>query len=89
MTFAEALEADRSEENERAARLYEDTYRAGSELELLINLAVLYWQATDPGLAAVKHLSRDFLALAFRRTRELLRDAEQLYPLSSAPKEQA
>jgi hypothetical protein len=87
MTFAEALEADRAEDIERAAELYEEAHTAGdASLDLLINLAVLYWQATDPGLAAAKHLSRDFLDRAYRRTRELLREAGGCYPTSQAPR---
>lgn len=40
-----------------------------------MNLAVLYWQATDPGMAAAHRFDRAFLAKADRRCIELLDDA--------------
>jgi len=84
MSDDEALEADRAGDMERAAKLYEETISAGdASLQTYLNLALLYWRATDPGLAAAKHFT-DFFHLAGRRFTALLKDAELRFPSSTA-----
>jgi len=86
MTFQEALNADRVGDLELAASQYEMLLSEGeSDIELLLNLSILYWQATDPGLAAAKKLSPDFFAKAGVRFPELLAEAARRYPSRSEP----
>lgn len=87
MTLQDAVVADRKGELQLAAAGYEEVLAGGEvSLEVLLNLAVLYWQATDPGMAAAKKLSSDFLATAGRRFPELLAEAQQRYPTSTEPR---
>ena len=85
MSIEGAREADRAGELESAAAQYEELIAAGDlSLATLLDLALLYWQATDPGMAAAKKLSPRFLATAGRRTCELLDNATRLFPGSTA-----
>ena len=81
MTLADALSADRAGDIESAAANYEaalaDGYRS---LDALLNLALLYWQATDPGLSGAKKLGPELLAVAARRLPELLDEAQKRFP---------
>jgi hypothetical protein len=87
MTFQDAVAADRKGELRLAASGYEQLLAAGeTSLEILLNLAVLYWQATDTGMAAAKKLSPDFLATAGRRFPELLAEAQRRFPTSTEPR---
>lgn len=53
MSRTRAIEADGAGELEVAAAEYERTLAEGRrELRVLLDLALLYWQATHPGLAA-------------------------------------
>lgn len=84
MSLVDALEADRAGEIELAAAHYEKVLLAGdASLVALVNLALLYWQATDPGLAATKKLRPSFLAIAGRRIPELLDEAQRRFPHST------
>lgn len=85
MSLDDAIAADRSGELRMAAAHYEAVLAGGgpSSIEVLLNLAVLYWQATETGMAAAKKLTPDFLAVAARRPRELLLDAERRFPTST------
>ncbi len=51
-------------------------------IEKLIDLIVLYWQATDYGISSSAGLTADFVARAGRRVAELLLRAEQQFPRS-------
>lgn len=85
MSLSDALARDRAGEVESAAARYEDVLAAGDRsLLVLLNLALLYWQATDPGLAAAKDIGAGFLTKAGRRAPELLDQATRLYPGSTA-----
>jgi len=87
MTFQDALDADRKGELQLAATGYEAVLAGGeASLEVLLNLAVLYWQATDTGMAAAKKLNPDFLATAGRRFSELLTEAQTRFPMSTEPR---
>ena len=87
MSLSDAHAADRAGSVESAAARYEEVLAAGDySLQVLLNLALLYWQATDPGLAAAKNIGPDFLTRAGRRTPELLEEATRLYPGSTAPR---
>jgi hypothetical protein len=82
VTLSDALTADRAGEYESAAALYEETLRAGTaSLEVILNLALLYWQASDPGTPG---LGREFLSMADRRLPELLDEACRRFPDSTA-----
>jgi tetratricopeptide (TPR) repeat protein len=85
MSLSDARAADRAGELESAAARYEEALAAGDNaLQLLLDLALLYWQSTDPGLAAAKDLDPDFLKRAGRRTPELLEEAARAFPGSTA-----
>jgi hypothetical protein len=87
MKLQDAVAADRKGELQLAAARYEEMLAAGeASLEVLLNLAVLYWQATDTGMAAAKKLSPDFLATAGRRFPELLAEAQRRFPTSTEPR---
>lgn len=87
MNLRDAVAADRTGDPPLAAARYEEMLAGGeASLEVLVNLAVLYWQATDPGMAAGKKLSPDFLATAGRRIPELLAEAERRFPASTEPR---
>lgn len=85
--LAKARSADRAGEIVSAASLYEQALEAGEQsLPVLLDLALLYWQATDPGIAAAMHLDAAFLDLASHRTSELLEQAARMYPEDTAPR---
>lgn len=87
MKLREALAADREGELPLAAARYEEALAGGeASLEVLLDLAVLCWQATDAGTAAGKKLSPDFLATAGRRFPELLAEAQRRFPTSAEPR---
>lgn len=83
MNLQEALAADRAGELELAAAHYEKVLAGEESLQVLLNLAILYWQATDVGLAAAKRLGLDFLATAGKRFPELLAQAQRRFPGST------
>ncbi len=81
MGLAEAREAERQERVEEAASLYEAALGVGPKpLGVLLDLAVLYWQATDFGYLSQRKLPHDFVARAGRRFIEVLSEAAQVYP---------
>lgn len=81
MTLAEALATDRQGRIQDAAAAYEDVLLSTpDDFTSTINLAVLYWQATDVGISATEHLPPEFVALAGKRFRELLEAAEERFP---------
>lgn len=87
MTLDDAWAADRKAELKLAAVRYEEVLAGGeASLEVLLNLAVVYWQATDTGVAAAKKLSPDLLATAGRRIPELLEEARRRWPTSTEPR---
>jgi len=84
MSFSEALASDRVGELESAAALYETVLDEGDRsLRVILNLALLYWRATDFGLATHKRLSHAFFHRAFRRFPELLEEAQRRFPEST------
>lgn len=87
MTIEEALAADRRGDLKLAAAGYEEVVAGGqASLEVLLNLACLYWRATDPGMSGALKLSPGFIALAARRTPELLGEAQHRFPNSTEPR---
>jgi hypothetical protein len=87
MTIAAALAADRAGRIEEAAQLYEQAVAASaSPLFVLMNLAILYWQATDYGFSTGNHLAHDFVARAGRRFGEGLGEAARRFPQSAEPR---
>lgn len=85
MSLASAMALDRAGHIERAATDYEEVIAAGeAPLAVLLDLALLYWQATDPGLAAAGHIDPLFMTVAGGRCEELLVDAERRFPRSTA-----
>lgn len=58
MSLAQAVAADRAGQLVEAADLYEALLSGGEDsLETLLDLAILYWQATDFGTVAALDLS--------------------------------
>jgi hypothetical protein len=87
MTFDEAVRADRMGEMQLAATRYEALLGdAEVSVDVLLNLAILYWQATDPGIAASKRLSPEFLGLAASRVPTLLAVARTRYQDRTEPR---
>jgi hypothetical protein len=81
MSYAEALAADRAGRLTEAADAYEQQIANGERsLELLLDLASLYWQATDIGTITALDIPRAFLNRAYARCRELLTLASSMYP---------
>jgi hypothetical protein len=87
MNLQEAVAADRREDVQVAVDGYERALASGDRsLRVLVNLALLYWQTTDPGLAAKKTLSPELMATAGRRIPELLAEAQERFPNSTEPR---
>jgi hypothetical protein len=82
----EALDADRAGDLQLAASRYEASLANGANLDMSLNLAVLYWQATDPGMAAAQKYLPRFYAMAGRRFRELLAEAQRQFPDRTEPR---
>jgi hypothetical protein len=84
MSLAEAREAERQGRIEEAASLYEVALRTGPRpLDALLDLAILYWQATEYGYWVGMNLSPDFVGHAGRRFAEVLSEAAREYPGST------
>src|SRR5688500_14523270 len=81
MSLEDALTYDCAGDLGTAALFYEEVVSTGNaSLESILNLAILYWQATDVGMAASKGLSPDFVAKAGRRFPQLLEEARRRFP---------
>lgn len=86
MSLKDAVRADRAGDLASAASAYELLLLEGeAELTVLINLAILYWQATDFGLATAKGLTPAFTAHAAQRFPVLLAQAHKLFPEAAEP----
>jgi hypothetical protein len=84
MSVSRARAADRAGHIEVAAALYEEALAAGDHsLELLLDLALLYWQSTDTGLAAAMNFTA-FFDRASHRFPQLLEEAVRAFPRSTA-----
>lgn len=84
MSFADAVAADQAGDLELAASEYETSLSGESaSLRGMVNLAVLYWQATDFGLSTAKGLKPAFVARAGERCSEVLAQARRSFPGSS------
>lgn len=84
MSLAAAMAADRAGDLVVAAAACERSLvEEGPTLPGLLDLAVLYWQATDFGLVAAKKLTADFVARASKRYPVLLAEARRRYPEST------
>ncbi len=85
MNLEIALAHDRRGALETAASAYEALIEEGDpSLTVLLNLAILYWQARDPGhVTSIEHKT-EFFELAGFRHLELLQEAADRYPAKSA-----
>ncbi|HEV3074514.1 MAG TPA: hypothetical protein VHB47_08865 [Thermoanaerobaculia bacterium] len=84
MSLASALQADRDRRIEAAADLYEAVLsEQPTSLVALVNLAVLYWRATECGFSAGLGLDLALIARAGRRLPQVLAEARQLHPQST------
>jgi hypothetical protein len=78
MTLEIARRADMEGNIEEAARQYEAAIAAGAfSARVMLDLAILYWEAIDPG---GRRRSKEFFDRAATRYRELLADALRRYP---------
>jgi len=67
-----------------AAHLYEAVLAdAGLPLDSMLDLAILYWQATDFGFSATQGLRKEFFQLAGVRYREILGLTLERFPHST------
>ncbi|PTL76852.1 hypothetical protein [Vitiosangium sp. GDMCC 1.1324] len=84
MNHFDAIRFDREGQIEAAARLYEGSLLVGERtLELFLNLAILYWQATEIGFSTRHGLGPGFVATASERFPVLLSEAGRAYPEST------
>ena len=75
-----ALRLDAEERPREAAAAYEVAIEvADSDLETYLNLAVLYWVATDFGYAGYHKLENAFVERAGRRDHEILDEGERRF----------
>lgn len=87
MSIVEATLADRAGRIEEASALYEEAIAASAPpLFALMNLAILYWQATDYGFSTGSNLARPFITRAGVRFGELLSEAAKMFPQSVEPR---
>jgi len=83
-SLQEARAAEERGELELAATIYEEILAEGNRtLDVFLDLAVMYWQATDFGLIAAKNLSKEFISRAATRAPELLSEATLAFPEST------
>lgn len=81
MSVVAAIAADRSGAIVEAADLYEEAIGGGDQsASVLLDLLVLYWQATDVGLSSAKRLGVEFIARSGRRCVALLAEAQRMHP---------
>lgn len=84
MTADEAEARDRPGNLVDAASAYEAALELGRRnIEILVNLTVLYWQATDFGVASSEKISIEFQSRAEKRYVELIEEIQRSHP--SAP----
>jgi hypothetical protein len=80
MTFDDALRLDREGRMEDATLAYEALLSHDPRnVTAIVNLIVLYWQATDFGVSATRDLSTSFVARAGERLQELLASANERF----------
>ncbi len=78
MTLDAALAADCAGETELAADLYEEALASRAQsVETLLDIAILYWQATDPGH---REFRAGFLERADARCEQILDQARLAFP---------
>jgi hypothetical protein len=81
MTYDEAVRIDEQGKLAEAAMAYEKYLESNpSDVEAILDLAFVYWQATDGGVAADQHLPMSFLDLAEARWKQLFRQAKEFHP---------
>lgn len=86
MTLDDARKADREGRLIEAATLYEEALSEGRlPVDALMDMAILYWQATDYGYWTGKELPLAFVRRAGIRFREILELAQAQFPGSAEP----
>lgn len=81
MNITEAIRLEESRQFEAAAKIYEAVLADDpNSVKALVNLTVLYWQATDLGFSAGHALAPDFVKRAGDRLHALLNDANVSAP---------
>lgn len=79
-TLEKARSLDESGNLVEAATKYERAIdQGGVGIDVYLDLAVLYFVLLDPGEAAARHLTEEFLDRAWHRANELLREAESRF----------
>lgn len=84
MTHKEALQLERAGDIPGAVALYEQSL-AVAPLEVMIDLAVLYWQITDYGFWSTLGLPVALVDLGATRSAEVLDEAQRRFPNVPAP----
>ena len=84
MARAYALAADENGRFQEAAAGYEASLVSDpADLQTIVNLLVLYWQAADQGVSISSPISPEFRAHAAKRLVELLESANERFPDSA------
>lgn len=84
MNLSTAIAADQGGDIQAAAAAYEAALAEGERsLRGMLNLAVLYWQATDFGLSTARKLDQRFVEHAARRFPVVLAEAQRAFPEST------
>lgn len=76
----QARELDAEDDRLAAARAYEEALQVGnSNLDVLLDLAVLYFTLLDTGEASALRLDQTFLDQAWERANEILHEAKERF----------
>ena len=76
-----AVGADEQGDVRAAIALYEEAIACGlADLDVYLNLASIYWQASDPGFSAGHALTGECINQAWERKLRLLDEAARLWP---------
>lgn len=86
MSLSDAIASDRAGDMAAAAAAYEEALATGERsLSAFLNLAILYWQATDFGISANNKLEQRLITHAGARFPILLAEAQRAFPQSAEP----
>jgi len=78
--YEEAVRQDAGDDYMAAVKSYEKALTSANNVNCYINLAFLYWEATEYGFNTARHLDSTFIQYAARRYAELLAVAKECFP---------